>query len=223
MSRFFLLLAAAVSCAHVCSAANILGVFPIPSYSHQIVYRALTLELNRLGHNLTVVTPDPVKNSNLTNYHEIDVSFYYEHWNRRFDMASDAAKFLRWFPELFLLAFTDSMHEMCEMYLSDPNVNRLIKENRKFDLFITEFGVGACFYAFSKLSNYNFIGIFSFSTTVIVHSDIGNIASASYLPDPFLPFLDRMSFAERLRTAIFQISSWAYYGYVINDHTKIAR
>lgn len=203
--------------------ANILAIFPVPSYSHQIVYRALTLELNKRGHNLTIVTPDPVNNPNLTNYHEIDVSFYYEHWNRRFDMASDAAKILRILPELFLVAFSDSMHEMCEMYLSEPHINRMIQQNQKFDLFITEFGVGACFYAFSKLSDYKYIGIFSFSHTVIVHTDIGNPATASYLPDPFLPFLDRMVFWERFRTFLFQIASWATYAFVMWDHTNIAR
>lgn len=37
--------------------ANILVVYPMPSRSHQLVYKPLLRELARRGHQLTVLTP----------------------------------------------------------------------------------------------------------------------------------------------------------------------
>ncbi|CAH0713973.1 unnamed protein product, partial [Brenthis ino] len=55
--------------------AKILGVFPMPSISHQVVFRKLTQELAKRGHELTVITTDPVylKGEAPVNYQEIDV------------------------------------------------------------------------------------------------------------------------------------------------------
>lgn len=59
--------------------ARILGIFPMPSISHQVVFRALTLELARRGHELVIVTPDLAlpKDRPPDNVTEIDVSFAY--------------------------------------------------------------------------------------------------------------------------------------------------
>lgn len=60
--------------------ARILGVYPMPSRSHQAVFRALTLELAKRGHELVIVTPEPSlpKNRPPDNITEIDASFAYE-------------------------------------------------------------------------------------------------------------------------------------------------
>ncbi|CAF4891880.1 unnamed protein product [Pieris macdunnoughi] len=42
-----------------CDSARILAVFPVPCHSHQLVFRPLTLELARQGHDVTVITPLP--------------------------------------------------------------------------------------------------------------------------------------------------------------------
>jgi glucuronosyltransferase len=41
--------------------AHILGIFPIPGKSHNIVFTALTRELARRGHHVTVISPFPEK------------------------------------------------------------------------------------------------------------------------------------------------------------------
>ncbi|TGZ49803.1 Ecdysteroid UDP-glucosyltransferase [Temnothorax longispinosus] len=46
---------------------------------HQISYRALWLELHRRGHEIVSVTTDPINNSSLTNYTEIDLKYFYNH------------------------------------------------------------------------------------------------------------------------------------------------
>uniref|UniRef100_A0A1L8D6R8 UDP-glucuronosyltransferase n=1 Tax=Plutella xylostella TaxID=51655 RepID=A0A1L8D6R8_PLUXY len=69
------------------SAARILCYFPVPSISHQVVFRPLTQELARRGHQVTVLTPDPAfppggAPANLTEVDFHDRS--YELWREAF-------------------------------------------------------------------------------------------------------------------------------------------
>ena len=57
---------------------RILATIATPSYSHQIPYRALWLELHKRGHKVVLVTPDPIPNINSPNFTQIDISHAYE-------------------------------------------------------------------------------------------------------------------------------------------------
>ncbi|XP_052744252.1 UDP-glucuronosyltransferase 2B15 isoform X2 [Bicyclus anynana] len=60
---------------YLTSGARILGVFPTPSISHQVVFRPLVQELVKRGHEVTVITTDPAFKPGQapTNLTEIDV------------------------------------------------------------------------------------------------------------------------------------------------------
>lgn len=75
MSHVFLTLT--VLCGAV-APANILGFFGMPSISHQQVFQVIWKELSLRGHNVTVVTPNPLNDPSLTNLTEIDVSSSYQ-------------------------------------------------------------------------------------------------------------------------------------------------
>lgn len=57
---------------------RLLIITPAPSYSHQIVFQALCLALNKRGHEIVVLTPNILNDSSLINYTEIDFGFEYE-------------------------------------------------------------------------------------------------------------------------------------------------
>ncbi|KYM77712.1 Ecdysteroid UDP-glucosyltransferase [Atta colombica] len=59
---------------NITNAGRILVIIPTPIYSHQIVFQSLCLALNRRGHELIIATPQPIKDSTLTNYTEIELS-----------------------------------------------------------------------------------------------------------------------------------------------------
>lgn len=65
-----------------CEAARILCIYPTPSVSHQVVFRALTLELANQGHDVVTITTDPYFNKqNITTsgaITEIDTSQIYD-------------------------------------------------------------------------------------------------------------------------------------------------
>lgn len=54
-------------------AARILAIIPVPSYSHQVAFQSLWTALSRRGHELVVLTTDPVNDPSITNLTEIDL------------------------------------------------------------------------------------------------------------------------------------------------------
>lgn len=58
-------------------AKRILVIANYPSYSHQIVYRNLYLELNKQGYEIVFIITDLIKNFSLAYYREIDLKYFY--------------------------------------------------------------------------------------------------------------------------------------------------
>lgn len=59
-------------------AARILAIISLPSYSHQVAYQLLWTTLSRRGHELVVLTTDPVNDPSITNLTEIDFHYNYK-------------------------------------------------------------------------------------------------------------------------------------------------
>ncbi|KAM3956257.1 UDP-glucosyltransferase 2-like [Aphomia sociella] len=66
-------------------AARILGVFPLPSISHQFVFRPLMIELAKRGHEVVVLTPIPAfpNGGAPSNFTEIDLYDVSQIWDER--------------------------------------------------------------------------------------------------------------------------------------------
>jgi len=58
--------------------ARILAIIPIPSYSHQIPFRPIWITLSQRGHEVVVITTDPINDPSLTNLTEINLKSNYE-------------------------------------------------------------------------------------------------------------------------------------------------
>nr|XP_049706090.1 UDP-glycosyltransferase UGT5-like isoform X1 [Helicoverpa armigera]WRX06260.1 UGT33F2A-like protein [Helicoverpa armigera] len=121
-------------------AARILAVFPVPSISHQVVFRPLTQELARRGHEVTVITPDPVfKNSgappNLTEIDVHDVS--YNIWKESFIKAASKGVKDDSYSQMEIIMSTFS--RVFDAQLKTDVVQNLIKDKSKqFDLLLLE-------------------------------------------------------------------------------------
>ncbi|KAH9634407.1 hypothetical protein HF086_000233 [Spodoptera exigua] len=118
-------------------AARILAYFPAPSISHQVVFRPLTQELAKRGHEVIVITPDPAfpKGKTPKNLKEIDVhDLSYNIWNTLFEKTSTGD------PDLaFQMGLVyNVMVDMVERQLSVDEVQKMLKENKKFDLLMIE-------------------------------------------------------------------------------------
>lgn len=69
-SKMKLILIALLCSVHDAYGANILGVFPFPTFSHTNAYIPILKELARKGHNVTMVSPYPLKEP-IPNYNDI--------------------------------------------------------------------------------------------------------------------------------------------------------
>ncbi|XP_047519263.1 UDP-glycosyltransferase UGT5-like isoform X1 [Pieris napi] len=121
--------------------ARILGVFPTSSLSHQVVFRPLTQELARIGHEVTVITTDPAFNdhnrpANLTEIDVHDVS--YNLWiqkmkEKRMEFGDKAGVFKT------AEGMSSFFAKVIEEQLKTDGVQKLINDkSKKYDLIIIE-------------------------------------------------------------------------------------
>lgn len=121
--------------------ARILAVFPVPSISHQIVFRPLTQELARRGHQLVIITPDPafskeLRPENITeiDVHDLSYDFWAENFVRKIKGNSNEA------TKIMLSAF-EILIDLFEHQIKTKEVQDLMKSRQQFDLIFTEANV----------------------------------------------------------------------------------
>lgn len=194
-----------------CHAANILAVMPIPSYSHQIVFRPLWRELSSRGHNVTLLTTDPINDSSLVNLTEINWHFAYDLWN---DKHKSGEMMRDYQTDLLSVArlFVDMMSDITEQELSYPPVQKLIRDpETKFDLLIVE-NIYPSMIALSERFKCPYIAVAPLDVLGIVHEAVGNPTNPALYPDFMVPFTGALSFFERLISSLF----WLWIRYFFN-------
>lgn len=138
MAVIFFLFTCYIFFLNTSEAARILVVLPTPSISHQVVFRPLTLELAKRGHDVTVITTDPMFTNEKppANFTEIDVhDISYSVWTKAFlsrkNNNDDVVSQMRILSSMFI--------DIIDAQLQDENVSKLIRDkNQKFDLLILE-------------------------------------------------------------------------------------
>ncbi|XP_013184515.1 UDP-glucosyltransferase 2 [Amyelois transitella] len=122
------------------NSARILGVFPVPSISHQVVFQAYAKELAKNGHELVIITPNPLKEKN-ANITEIDVSASYQEVKKI--MNNDPHKMFRRgvvqdpSPEILTELYSFVTHMFIDQF-NQPAVKNLINNKEHFDLVVIE-------------------------------------------------------------------------------------
>lgn len=121
-------------------AAKILAMFPVPSISHQVVFRPLTQELAKRGHDVTVITPDPAfpKGQTPPNFTEIDIhDLSYTKWQELLKHTSKPGTTML---EMLQIGFKVIIN-ITETQFKDEAVQQLLKENNSYDLLLIEASV----------------------------------------------------------------------------------
>ncbi|XP_046744586.1 UDP-glycosyltransferase UGT5-like isoform X1 [Diprion similis] len=174
MSRHLLVVALALIASELQfgNGARILGVFPMASISHQVVFRKLTLELNKRGHELVVLTTDPVNDSTLKNYREIDLHFLYD--SLKFGNLIDIRGAMD-FVDVFKYYDASAYFQTNEVF-SNQEFRKLYAPNsgEKFDLILLETFVFPAFLSLAERFKAPIIGIASTGLQMSVQYDIGN-------------------------------------------------
>nr|XP_022921023.1 2-hydroxyacylsphingosine 1-beta-galactosyltransferase-like [Onthophagus taurus] len=171
--------------------ANILGIFPIPSKSHDILGSTLFKHLSSLGHNVTYISP--FTHNSQKNFHHICVSEIskFRDDNMKQTMQGNGTT-------LGMMLQVFKMMDMTTMIFENAGVQHLIKSkpSTKFDILIHFMGIDPTL----ALGDHFDVPIILFSPIggfPTTNNLVGNPAPFSYVPNVILPFTENMNFLER--------------------------
>ncbi|KAF2886869.1 hypothetical protein ILUMI_19304, partial [Ignelater luminosus] len=197
--------------------ARILAAVPTPSYSHQVVFQPLWRELSLRGHQVTVITSNPLKDPSLKNLTEIDVSFAYKiiAYLDTHEMSQQG------FFEFFTM-FTNLGYDIIEQELAHPEVQKLLKnENKHFDVALVE-TIFPGMALFAERFNCPLIQIFSVDGQSDTYYNLGNPVHPVLNPDFLIPFSGRLTFVERLLSTIYVCFSLLFNKYILRPSQQAA-
>ncbi|XP_063913091.1 UDP-glucosyltransferase 2-like [Zophobas morio] len=193
--------------------ANILGVFMYPSITHQMVYYKVMRELSLRGHQVTMVTPDPVNNPALTNLTEIDIRCAYDVLEEKYVQEM-------FFKDLTLYEIMRNFYEFLEIVadreLSSPGFKKLLGgHNRTFDLILVEL-MHPVMHALSGKFKAPVIGILSMSIYSAQYDAVGNVNHPVLYPDLVINLpAGALTLWEKVQSLAFFVWHSLYYQNVV--------
>lgn len=163
-----LLLLLTILSSYTSNAYRILGICPTPAKSHQMFFHTLMQALASQGHELVLLTTDPIKTDN-PNITQIDWSSSY---HSQFSQAN-------WAHVRGLSVIKLALHDIPDVLdksLSHPTIASMIKnyQNDHFDAVIVEYVGYTPMYAFAELYNAPMIGFSSLEIDANQHEVLGN-------------------------------------------------
>lgn len=204
MLKFIVLLAVCLSCVQC---AKILAVFQMPSYSHQVVFQPIWKELSLRGHQVTVVTPLPLKDPTLKNLTEIDVSYLKvlgQKYNFLRTVSIDA------WPHAKTKIMYQANYEFAEQVFENEQFKKIYQDpNAKFDLIIIQAYIGPIFHALGERFNAPVVGVNSMNAYIGQHFAIGNPHHPALYTDMYTEYQGELTFLERWYNTFFYL--WARY------------
>ncbi|XP_017775521.1 PREDICTED: UDP-glucuronosyltransferase 2B33-like [Nicrophorus vespilloides] len=195
-------------------AARILGIFPTPSYSHQIVYLPIMKELANRGHEVVIITTNPMEGE-IQNLKQIDVSYAYK-VSKKLNVTQMIYENNR-NPFKLINDLMDVFSNLVIKELEHPEIQSIIaNEYEHFDLLMVEY-MFPTFLAFKHRFNCSMIGLTSLDSSYHGHVAVGNPVHAVLYPDAALPFqTQKLNFFERLQSFIFEQFINYYIKYITN-------
>ncbi|KAG5872291.1 hypothetical protein JTB14_037423 [Gonioctena quinquepunctata] len=200
--------------------ARILGIFFVPSISHQIAYQPIWKELSQRGHNVTVISTDILADPSLTNLTEIDVSFVYKTLEES-DVQGNMGKENSVFRNFLFLHGLFS--KILQQQIEYEEVQKLIKGEDEFDLLLVEclhplvFSFGARFKA-------PIVALSSLQVFMYTHDIFGNPTHPVLRPDMMMALFGEITLTDRMRTFIYSIGSrMLYYWQILPEAHHVAR
>jgi glucuronosyltransferase len=195
--RLMFIVAVTVLTNHGTFGANVLMIFPAPSYSHTIAARVVANSLVERGHSVTLLTTDarPMSHPNITH---IDLSFSYQLWNDGFDFVAYKENGIG--IEGMIESFAHTIYDVLIKQLSSPEVQNIIKQRHsiKFDLVIVEAMGFLPYHAFAEIFNAPLMGFNSFDSPMDYHIQQGNYVNPFVVNEAALfPYIDELTFIER--------------------------
>ncbi|CAH2101289.1 unnamed protein product [Euphydryas editha] len=200
--------------------AKILGVFPSPSISHQVVFRPLMIELARRGHEVTVITTDRAfpKDQPLPNLTEIDthdISYQY--------VAGIREEFGNKNDEIDVTSIMcDLVLNLVDIQLKSKEVQEYIHNNKKIDLlFVESYVRPALIYSYIYDAP-----VIEFSSVSGFFKTFQNIGAATHLflyPEPMNRRIYNLTLWEKVKRLYIHYSSSNIYDKYADMESELFR
>ena len=190
--------------------ARILGVFPYPSRSHSILGQALFTELAKRGHDVTYLSPYPFKKPPSKNYRDIAITSkgLFDAFNEELDATFEETST----SMVVLLKFWfDNIARMQEYTMSDPEVQKLLNSDEKFDICIIEFLMNESLLGFGAQFDCKVIGMSTLGQVKYINDMMHSPMPLSTTPHPFLSFTDHMTFLQRMENIYSTVLEDIFY------------
>ncbi|XP_076645968.1 UDP-glucosyltransferase 2-like [Halictus rubicundus] len=199
-----------VAFSSIAAGARILAVYPYPSRSHQMVFRALSSELVKHGHEMVVFTAYPADDLVLANYTEIDLSILVRKWNS----VVNYVDFAKSGVFTFLEAIIDHGGVVSDIVLSHPAMQNILAPNstEKFDLIVMQQMFYDALYALPVRLNVPMIGVCTSHIFFQHHIQFGNELLTPYGLDPVTGY-PMTNFWHRFYEAYTNVLAGAQYFY----------
>ncbi|XP_039443467.1 UDP-glycosyltransferase UGT5-like [Culex pipiens pallens] len=184
----------------VCSSegAKILGILPTAGKSHYIIGAAYMKTLAEAGHEVTVISPFPLKNPP-KHYRDIELTGMLEAAaGQDEDMFKYKGSGFGSFAIMLMVLYGMFPEVVCKFVLQHPNVVELLKSDEKFDLVIAETFLTESLYGFAQHFDAPLITYSTFGNSMWTNDLVGTPAPPSHVAHFLLSFADQMSFWERL-------------------------
>lgn len=195
----------------VANGAKILGIFPSPSISHQIVFSPLTLALADKGHEVVIITTNPLEilPNKSAKYEQIDLH------DESYNCLKKYSDFQQIQTSSFkqLDVFETLAYDISESTLSSPKMQKLIKENRHFDLCIVEVWYIAL-YGVKDVYNCSLVLMSTVLGTLNNYEAFGNPTHPVLYPENNAPYAKDLDFFKRLYVTFFHV----YQKYFLDSH-----
>ncbi|KAL3288266.1 hypothetical protein HHI36_002714 [Cryptolaemus montrouzieri] len=166
------------------NSARILSIFPFPSISHQFVFRSIVQELALRGHEVTFVTPNPMKDEELKNITQIDVSVAYKMFEE-FDLknAFNLTCIINWITNS-----NGFWRQFMSMGMDEEGMQDILrKPENSYDLILVETS-NPLFFGFQHKFKVPMIAVCSCALITPIHEIMGNPVHPVLYPDILLGY-----------------------------------
>lgn len=220
----FVTLLVAFSTISIASGANILYLSNVASPSHFLWCKTILNELHARGHNITALSGDVEESkANLT----------YLHLEQMYPTIYDGSNEPDFFEygslspmETFKL-YAQFSEQACVGAVKSRGYKKLLEypDTFKFDLVIYDFTMGPCVLGFvDKFGNPPIVGVSPFNELDRLARISGAITYPSFVPAHDLLYTQRMSFLERINSAITHaIAIIAFKYFIVPSNDKVIR
>lgn len=191
----------------VANGAKILGLFPSPSISHQVVFSPFTLALADKGHEVVMVTTNVLETlpNKSAKYEQIDLSYESYECLKKYSFAGKMSTFEG------LDAFEGIGYDLSESTLSSPKFQKLIEQNTKFDLCIVEIWYVAL-YGMKDVFNCSLVLMSTVLGTLRNYEAFDNPTHPVLYPENNAGYAKNLNFFQRLHVTFFHV----YEKYFLN-------